>query len=115
VQLADLLELPAAEFDAMIDRELERLLGAGLVIAGHRRHRRQVALAAAIVVAAAVAVGWASTGDPSPSGPTSTPTGATVQVVQLSDGSTATRIESAPVPPSDGVNVGSAVEFQRNP
>jgi hypothetical protein len=125
VQLADLLELPAAEFDAMIDRELERLLGAGSahVIAGRLRlGPRPVALAAALAVVAAVAVGWASTsgGDPSPSGATSAPTVTvadltTVEVVELPDGSTATRTEWAPIPPSDGVNIAGAVEYQRNP
>jgi hypothetical protein len=115
LQLADLLDLPAVEFDAMIDRELERLLGAGSapVVAGHRRlGPRHVAFAAALAVAAGVAVGWASTGSPSPSGTTSARTDATVQV---EDGSTATRIESAPAVPSDGLDVGSAVQYQRNP
>jgi hypothetical protein len=38
----------------------------------------------------------------------------TVEIIELPDGGTATRTESAPAPPSNGVDIGTAVVIERN-
>jgi hypothetical protein len=113
-ELANLLHLPSDELDALIDRELDRLLGRvdeSPNAPGERRRRRLIAatalaLATAVAIGAAAASGETAPADPPPAGPT-------VETVQLPDGSTATRTESAPAPPGEGVDIGTAVEYER--
>lgn len=110
LELARLLALPAGELDALIDRELVRLLDES---SATPRRRRTLALGALAVVAAAIAAaavtggGAGASDDPEP--------GSTVETITLPDGGTATRTESAPAPPGDGVDIGTAVEIERNP
>ncbi len=109
-QLARLLALPPAELDALIDRELERLLSPG---GSTRRPSRLVFGALAVVVAAiAAAAAAGATGGSSPPEPEP---GGTVETVVLPDGSTATRTESAPAPATDEVDIHSAVVYEREP
>jgi hypothetical protein len=117
-ELANLLNLPPAELDALIDRELDRLLGrvnetdhAGTA-PGERRRRRLIA-ATVLAVAAAAAVSAAAASGQSGTPASPPPAQPTVEVVQLPDGSTATRTESPAAPPGDGVDVGTAVQFER--
>lgn len=114
VELARLLELPPAELDALLDREIARILDEAAAPTGTAapRRRRTLALGALAVVAAALAAAAVANGagaahDPEP--------GSTVETITLSDGSTATRTESAPAPAGDGVDVGTAVVIERNP
>lgn len=124
-ELAAVLALPPAELDALIEAELDRLLGRtpadlpGVAAAPSRRRRPRsvpVAVAGAAIVAAAVAAGVAlASGGSAASQPASSDPagGATVEVVVLPDGSTATRTESAPAPAGDGVDIGTAVQYER--
>lgn len=111
--LAALLDLPAAELDALIDRELDRLLGRAP--ASRRRWAvlaTEGAVAAALVAVLVTTIGSGSTPPAFPAAPGVS----TVEIVPLDDGSTATRTESAPAPPSDdGVDIGTAVRYDRNP
>ena len=49
-----------------------------------------------------------------PVAPAPTDDGSTVEIIELPDGTTATRTESAPAPPSEGVDIGTAVVYERN-
>lgn len=114
-ELANLLHLPPAELDSLIDRELDRLLGHvpdNDDAPGERRRRRAIA-ATALALAAALAVVGASAVGSETAPKTAPPAEATVEVVQLPDGSTATRTESPPAPAGDGVDIGTAVQFER--
>ncbi len=115
-ELSALLDLPPAELDALIDRELDRLLGRAPVAPPTRRRGPVLAAAgAALVVLAAVLVATLGSG-PNASAPPVVPGLPTVEIVELPDGSTATRTESAPAPTSgDGVDIGTAVRYDRNP
>jgi hypothetical protein len=135
VVLADLLALPAGELDALIDRELARLLGPAAVIsslAGQpptaiapiTRHRRGALLGLALILgAAAVTTAVLITTrvpaelprivEPST---LELPSGGTVEIIELPGGGTATRTESAPAEPGeDGTDVGTALLLERNP
>jgi hypothetical protein len=112
-ELAGLLNLPPAELDALIDRELDRLLGRvhDNDDAPNERRRRRVIAATAFALAvgvSAAAVAAATTGSDAPENEP------TVETIILPDGSTATRTESAPAPPSEGVDIGTAVEIERS-
>lgn len=114
-ELADLLHLPPAELDDMIDDALDHLLGriddADDAAPTQRRYRSAVAAAALALLAAAVGVGVAAS---SPSGATQpTQPEPVVETVRQPDGSTVTRTESAPAPPADGVDIGTAVMYER--
>ena len=148
VQLSALLELPQAELDALIDRELARLLGgtgAGTVLAGGatgwRSRRRLVAAGGiALLLAAGTAITVATTASSGTDAVTDsvtdavtgaeagtdavtgadevidTSTGSDTEQIDLPDGGTATRTESAPAPVGeDGTDVGTAVVIERNP
>lgn len=127
VQLSTLLALPAAELDALIDRELVRLLaGAATPVGGPtppggwsaRRRLFVFGGIAAIAASTTVAVAIASQGS-TVRMPRTNPTatgGGTVEVIELEGGGTATRTESAPAPVAeDGTDVGTAVVIERNP
>jgi hypothetical protein len=67
-QLATVLELPGADLDALIERELDRLLGRDAPVAVRAEHRRRWLAAAggiALAAAAAVAATAASASGPS--------------------------------------------------
>jgi len=166
VELAALLDLPPAELDALIDHELERLLGhiVGPTV-GKTRAWRRLVFAAMLGTAAAAGVVWALSADadvsastngaddaadsgqesPTPAPPVTDATvpaaetpaaeapvapaaetpappaadpapadGSTVETVDLPGGGTATRTESPPAPPSEGVDIGTAVVYERN-
>jgi hypothetical protein len=112
-QLAQILELPADELDALLDRELARLLGGD---APSRSRRKVLAFGALAVVAAAIAAAAATGGDAQADAdpPAPTPT-STVETITLPDGSTVVRTESAPAEPQDGIDIGSAVVYERQP
>lgn len=110
-QLAALLALPPAELDALIDRELERLLAPA--DGKSRRPSRLVFGALAVVVAAVAAA--AAAGAAGGSSPPAPEPGGSVETVVLPDGSTATRTESAPAPATDEVDINSAVVYEREP
>lgn len=116
--LARMLALPPDELAALIDAELAKLLlhppdGDEAAVETHARRRWLLLLAATIGLGAAVA-GSAVLASESSSGSGGEEPGTTVEVVQLSDGSTATRTESAPVPPSEDTDIGTAVTYERN-
>jgi hypothetical protein len=112
-ELAAVLDLPPAELDALIDRELDRLLGR--TPASRRRWPILATAGAAVVALIAVLVTTIGSGSTPPATPAA-PDVPTVDVVELQDGTTAIRTESAPVPASgDGVDIGTAVRYDRNP
>lgn len=131
VQLSALLELPAAELDALIDRELARLLGGPPALDGASALGSPVGAASAWLsrrrllvvggIAAAAAVGaatlaLATQGTTAAGTGTLTGTGGSVEVIDLPGGGTATRTESDPAPVAeDGTDVGTAVVIERNP
>lgn len=119
LELAELLHMPAEDLDALIDRELTRLLKPAADDAPAtepRTTRRTLAFGALAIVAVAAALAAATTAggaDPKPQ-PEPQSQEPTVETVVLPDGSTATRTESAPVPPTeDGVDIGTAVQYER--
>lgn len=127
VQLSALLALPQEELDALIDRELLRLLGGPADTAEARSwldRNRLLVIGGLVIASIAAAVGTAvltgstaTTEIPTAEIPaTGTELGGTVEIIDLPDGGTATRTESAPVPVAeDGTDIGSAVVIERNP
>ena len=128
VQLSDLLELPQADLDALIDRELLRLLasepgrvvpavGAPAPDGGWSARRRLVAFGSLIVVAGGIAVATIAAQGSTVELPSTIATGAgSIEIIELEGGGTATRTESAPAAVGeDGTDVGTAVVLERNP
>lgn len=122
VQLSALLALPQAELDALIDRELLRLLGGPADTVEDRSwldRNRLLVIGGLVVLSICAAVGGALlTGSTTTSElpATDTDLGGTVEVIDLPGGGTATRTESAPVPVAeDGTDIGTAVVIERNP
>lgn len=123
VQLSALLELPQDELDALIDRELVRLLSGGTgapastlaPTSGWSTRRRLVAFGGLVVVASGIVVATIASQGSTVELPSTT--GAdTVEVIELEGGGTATRTESSPAAVGeDGTDVGTAVVLERNP
>jgi len=122
VQLSALLALPQDELDALIDRELLRLLGGPASTPEERSwlvRNRLLVIGGLVVASVSGAVGAALlTGSTATTElpAARTDLGGTVEVIDLPGGGTATRTESAPVPVAeDGTDIGTAVILERDP